>query len=228
MIFLFIAMIFSMQASTRAIRFQKGLATSKDTNFLCLPGQQSRNQSGSFSTKRKWVRLKYIIKLYNETRESNLYSLASASNPFLLDGRDENSQIDPDLGWSVHGFGWVRRRFRACQDPRPSTATPKCRFHFQCHPPHANPLPYDAQDVAHATVTPQGYRDGAGVFVYGTCGNKRWVLLDDLIDCGHARPRSRKYRFTGVSGAQESLELFGGFTQVLYDPSFINVMKALP
>jgi len=112
--------------------------------------------------------------------------------------------------------------------PAPVQQPQSAGFTFNATPPHANPLPYDAQDVAHATVTPQSYRDGAGVFVYGTCGNKRWVLLDDLIDCGHARPRSRKYRFTGVSGAQESLELFGGFTRVLYDPSFINVMKALP
>jgi hypothetical protein len=43
--------------------------------------------------------------------------------------------------------------------------------------PHANPFPYDAQDVAQTIVSPKGHRDGAGVFVYANQGPKTYVLL---------------------------------------------------
>jgi len=56
--------------------------------------------------------------------------------------------------------------------PAPVPHAQAAGFTFNAQPPHADPLPHDAQDVAHGIVTPQGYRDGAGVFVYATHGGK--------------------------------------------------------
>ena len=50
-------------------------------------------------------------------------------------------------------------------------------FTFNTTAPHANPLAFDAADEAQDMVSPQGHRDGAGVFVYATRAGRAYALL---------------------------------------------------
>ncbi|MDR3672712.1 MAG: NUDIX hydrolase [Holophaga sp.] len=54
----------------------------------------------------------------------------------------------------------------------------------------------------------------------------RWVRLDDLQACAHARARSHAFR--DGTGASHTLQLFNGFYRALIDPGYIAQMNALP